>query len=141
MLQLTKIFHFEMAHAIHGYAGACKNIHGHSYQLQVSISRKNQLDRYIPSTGFLIDFKDLKQIVKDSVIKIFDHKIVVSEAFLLNNAGLRSQENIIIWTFEPSAENILLFIRETLEKKLPGDVILTKLKLNETKDSYAEWTR
>ena len=40
MLKLTKIFHFEMAHAIHGYAGACKHIHGHSYELHVTVTEK-----------------------------------------------------------------------------------------------------
>jgi len=139
MLQLTKIFHFEMAHAIDGYAGACKNIHGHSYELHVTISGENPMDQYLPSTGFLIDFKELKQLVREAVIEKLDHKIVLSQVFLSNNSGLQSLENIIVWPVEPSAENILIFIRNTLQKIVPAGVILSGLRLYETKDSFAEW--
>jgi len=61
VLELTKIFHFEMARAIHSYAGACKNIHGHFYELQVTVSGKEWGDEYIPAPAFIFDFKELIQ--------------------------------------------------------------------------------
>ena len=139
MLSLTKIFQFEMAHAIHGYTGACKNIHGHSYELQVTVSSDQPVKGYIPGTGFVIDFKELKQLVNSSIIQQFDHKLVLSSKFLKQNPDLRLQENLVIWEGEPSAENILLYIHEMLTQQLPVTVKLVKLKLYETKDSYAEW--
>ena len=57
MLSITKIFNFEMAHAINGYDGACKHIHGHSYQLFVSVSFAKNDSEYIAPPGFIIDFK------------------------------------------------------------------------------------
>lgn len=63
MLSLTKIFHFEMAHAIYGYPGSCKNIHGHSYELQVTVTRDIEPQNYIPAPGFILDFKELKQFI------------------------------------------------------------------------------
>lgn len=139
MLSLTKIFHFEMAHAIHGYPGACKNIHGHSYELHVTVTAKAHHPNYIPAPGFILDFKTLKQLVSGAIVQLLDHKLVLSQAFLDNYPALLSQENLVIWEAEPTAENLLIYIREVLLKKLPPGIQLVKLKLYETKDSYAEW--
>lgn len=139
MIQLTKIFNFEMAHAIHGYPGACRNIHGHSYELHVTMASKTKTDDFIPAPGFAIDFKLIKKIVTAAVIDKFDHKVVLSHQFLLQNPSFLSPENLVTWQDEPTAENLLVYIRQTLHKKMPDNIELVHLKLFETKDSYAEW--
>ena len=139
MLTLTKIFHFEMAHAIYGYPGTCKDIHGHSYQLEVTVTSEQAAETYLPTPGFVIDFKELKQFVNSSIIQVFDHKLILSKAFLDVNPGIQFQENLIAWEVEPTAENILIYIQDILVKKLPVTIKLSKLKLYETKDSYVEW--
>jgi 6-pyruvoyltetrahydropterin/6-carboxytetrahydropterin synthase len=139
MLRLTKIFHFEMAHAIHGYQGACKNIHGHSYELHVTIGTITVQKEYIPSPGFIIDFKQIKNLVNTAIIDKFDHSLILSEAFLHDHPTNNIHDNLIIWEVEPSAENILLYMQEKLSSKLPTDIKLLQLKLFETKDSFAEW--
>ena len=137
MLQLTKIFYFEMAHAIHGYSGACKNIHGHSYELHVTVSSGEDDKGFIPTPGFIIDFKELKKLVISNVIETFDHKLVLSEDYLAKNPGVRSQENLFIFEAEPTAENLLIYIQRILRAKIPTTTKLAELKLYETKDSYA----
>lgn len=139
MLSLTKIFHFEMAHAIHGYPGACKNIHGHSYELHVTVSSAAAYTDYIPAPGFVIDFKEIKKLVSTTVIECFDHKVILSRDFLLKNPSFSSQENLVTWEAEPTAENILLYVKQVLNEKLSDELKLVQLKLYETKDSYAEW--
>ena len=139
MLRVTKIFHFEMAHAIHGYAGACKNIHGHSYELHVTVVSLNEGKDYIPAPGFVIDFKGIKKIVGTTITEIFDHKLILSRNFLQEYPSFSSQENLVTWEAEPSAENMLLYCKQTICKKLPAEIKLAHLKLYETKDSYAEW--
>lgn len=139
MLKLTKIFHFEMAHAIHGYQGACKNIHGHSYELHVTVCTRQDQDGYIPSPGFIIDFKQIKNLVTTTVIEKFDHRLVLSEDYLKEQGSDRSDENLVVWPMEPSAENLLLYIQKKISEKLPADVKLLQMRLYETKDSYAEW--
>lgn len=139
MLQITKIFHFEMAHAIDGYKGPCRNIHGHSYELHVTIAGIKEESEYLPVPGFILDFKELKRIVVAGVIELFDHKLLLSASFLTKNPGIRSQENLLVWNAEPTAENILVYIKNAITKNLPAGVLLTALKLYETKDSYAEW--
>lgn len=139
MLQVTKIFHFEMAHAIHGYSGACKNIHGHSYELHVTVSANQQGDNYIPGTGFVVDFKELKKCVNESVITLLDHKLVLSKEYIAAHTPVMNLENVIIWEIEPSAENILVFIQKELSQALPANIQLAALKLYETRGSFAKW--
>ena len=140
MLSITKIVHFEMAHAIHGYLGACKNIHGHSYELQVTITDGKAINEYIPAPGFIIDFKELKNCLTNNILQTFDHTILLSTAYLADHPALRSMENLLEWEMEPTAENLLIFIKKTLFKNLPNGTRLIKLKLLETKDSFAEWS-
>jgi 6-pyruvoyltetrahydropterin/6-carboxytetrahydropterin synthase len=83
MIQLTKILQFEMAHAIYGYPGACKNIHGHSYELHVTVCSVESHSGYLPAPGFIIDFKEIKKLVTDLVSENFDHRVILSNNFLL----------------------------------------------------------
>jgi 6-pyruvoyltetrahydropterin/6-carboxytetrahydropterin synthase len=128
-----------MAHAIHGYQGACKNIHGHSYELHVTLGTSTVQKKYIPSPGFIIDFKQIKNLVNIAIIEKFDHSMILSEAYLLDHPTNNINDNLIIWEVEPSAENILLYMQEVLNSKLPNDIKLLQIKLYETKDSFAEW--
>lgn len=138
MLKVTKIFRFETAHAIHGYEGLCKNIHGHSYILHVTVGIAKQNKEYLPGTGFIIDFKDLKKIINEAVVKPFDHALILSEAFLSHHPNMRTMDNLHIWEMEPSVENMLIYIKNKIVDKFPENVVLCNLKLYETNDSYAE---
>ena len=128
-----------MAHAINGYSGACKNIHGHSYKLEVTITSEEDDKSFIPAPGFILDFRELKKRVTSAIIEKFDHKLVLSEDYLAKNPGVRSQENLVILEAEPTAENLLIYFRLSLERVLPKSANLVALKLYETNDSYAEW--
>ncbi len=140
MLKLTKIFHFEMAHAIHGHTGNCKNIHGHSYELQVTVSSGLFESGFIPTPGFMIDFKEIKKIVTSAVIEKLDHCLLLSRDFIAANPSLASLQNLVIFEAEPTAENMLLHIKQVLQDTFPDTIKLICLQLFETKDSYAEWT-
>ena len=139
MLTLTKIFRFEMAHAIYGYLGACKNIHGHSYELHVTVTTSEQVKEFIPAPGFIIDFKEIKQVVFASVIQSLDHKLVLSKDYVNKNPAMQTQEHLVIWKAEPTGENLLFYIKNKTSETFSNQVQRARLKLYETKDSYAEW--
>lgn len=101
-----------MAHALHGYQGACKNIHGHSYELHVTIGSPAAYGDYIPGTGILIDFKEIKKKVTAVIIETLDHKIILSRDFLAKYPAFLSQENLVIWETEPTAENMLIYVKK-----------------------------
>lgn len=139
MITVTKIFRFEMGHAIHGYEGMCKYIHGHSYVLHVTVKAKNENDGPIQSPGFVIDFKLLKKIVNEKVVSRLDHTLVLSEQYIHENPDAGKGQNLMIWAFEPSAENILYFIKNEIENSFSEHYEVVRLRLWETSDSFAEW--
>ncbi|WP_460693029.1 6-pyruvoyl trahydropterin synthase family protein [Mucilaginibacter puniceus] len=97
MIRITKIFHFEMAHALDGYNGACRNIHGHSYELHVTIASVKAEDAYLHSPGFIIDFKELKKIINLAIIEKFDHKLYYRGLICLNSLLLCYRKIWKIW--------------------------------------------
>lgn len=140
MLRVTKIFHFETAHAIYQYQGACANIHGHSYRLCVTVASGNETGNdLLTGQGFVIDFRDLKRVVAEIIQDVFDHKVILSRSYLDAEPELKRLNNLVTWEAEPSAENMLIFLARCLENKFPPELKLIRLKLYETKDSYAEW--
>ncbi|MBK5271685.1 MAG: 6-carboxytetrahydropterin synthase [Bacteroidia bacterium] len=74
-----------------------------------------------------------------TVIDIMDHKLIISRNFLEKNPSIQSMENLIIMEAEPTAENLLIYIKKILHRNIPQSVRLTELRLYETKDSYAIW--
>ena len=141
MTSITKIFHFETAHALYGYNGPCRSVHGHSYELHVTVTAHSTSDGYIAAPGFIIDFKKLKQVVKEAVVDRLDHKLLLSSTYLTLHPLYATADNLEVWEEEPSAENMLVFTRNALASALPLGANLQALRLYETKDSYAEWKR
>jgi 6-pyruvoyltetrahydropterin/6-carboxytetrahydropterin synthase len=139
MISITKIFRFETAHAIFGYEGPCAHIHGHSYELHVRVGAEQNENGYISGTGIIIDFKELKSIVQTSVIKKLDHKLVLSKEYLANTSNRFLNQEVVVFEAEPTAENLLIFIRNEIQNLFPTNIKLQKLTLWETRDSYAEW--
>ena len=139
MLSVTKIFYFDSAHAIKGHNGECKHIHGHTYELHVTVTNCSNGDHFIPWPGMIIDFKELKKIVSAAVLKNFDHRLLLSEDYLKSKKALSFHESLFALEAEPTAENLLICIRAQIEKELPEGVKLVALKLYETNSSYAEW--
>jgi 6-pyruvoyltetrahydropterin/6-carboxytetrahydropterin synthase len=141
MISVTKIFRFEAAHAIHQYQGSCRNIHGHSYELHVTVKARESAEGYVKGLGIIFDFKDLKSIVQSCIVKMLDHKLLLSKAYLAANKQNILSEEVVVFEEEPTAENILIFTRDQIESSLPVHIELQSLKLWETRDSYAEWSR
>lgn len=140
-IRVTKVFTFDMAHALYGYDGPCKNIHGHTYRLSVTLIGKQIQDKTSPKEGMVIDFTDFKRIVTENVILIFDHALVLkadSPHGLI--AGLNENfERIIYSDYQPSCENLVLDMVERIVAHLPTSISLHSIRLEETPTSYAEW--
>ena len=140
-VRVTKEFNFEMAHALWNYDGACKNIHGHSYRLFVTIIGSPITDEDNVKFGMVLDFKDLKSVVKRNVVDKLDHSLIVyTKADQESLKSLRKMyEKVFVYDFQPTCENLILHIADIITEKLPADLELYSLKLYETATSYAEW--
>ncbi len=130
-----------MAHALWNYDGPCKDIHGHSYRLFVTLSGIPVNDPLNPRNGMVMDFTDLKAVVKKEIINVFDHAVTISGIYDREKTRLLGKmfSNVIIVDYQPTCENLAADFAARIKKELPGHVKLHSLKLYETATSYAEW--
>jgi len=140
-IRVTSEFRFEMAHSLWNYDGPCKNIHGHSYKLYVTVAGKPLKNKSHPKNGMVIDFSELKKIIEENVINHFDHSIIISSEAGKPELKQASKlfDKFYIVDYQPTCENLLLHITEIIKSKLPGKIKLISVKLRETDTSYAEW--
>lgn len=144
MIRLTKIFTFETAHALYGYKGKCKNIHGHSYKLYVTVKGKPISNIHHPQNGMVLDFGDLKEIVHNLIIEPFDHAILLNthtQHKLLGEELHKQGHKVILTDYQPTCENMIQYFAEIISKALDSSIVLEELKLHETENSYCEWKR
>jgi 6-pyruvoyltetrahydropterin/6-carboxytetrahydropterin synthase len=127
MITVTKVFEFEAAHYLPGYEGNCSRMHGHSYKLEVEVHNEKPNDR-----GMVIDFKELKRIVKMRVVDRLDHQE-------LNRLSDKFGYQMDCFTM-PTAENLVAFVHVELHDAFSAiGIKLVRIRLWETSTSYAEW--
>ncbi|WP_027127631.1 6-pyruvoyl trahydropterin synthase family protein [Gelidibacter mesophilus] len=141
-IRITKQFSFETGHALYGYDGKCKNVHGHSYKLSVTVIGTPINDTSNVKYGMVIDFSDLKTIVKREIVDVFDHVTVFNKntphvelAKELKNRG----HNVLLVNYQPTSEMMVIDFAEKINHYLPDNIQLHSLKLQETDTSFAEW--
>ena len=141
-IRITKRFSFEAGHALYGYDGKCKNLHGHSYKLSVTVIGTPLTDKTNPKFGMVIDFTDLKRIVTEEIVDKFDHATIFNKntphvklAKTLKDEG----HNVLLVDYQPTTECMVTDFARKITKRLPINLKLHSLKLQETESSYAEW--
>ncbi|QOR74526.1 6-carboxytetrahydropterin synthase [Cruoricaptor ignavus] len=142
MIRVTKIFSFETAHILFNYDGKCKNMHGHSYKLFVTVKGEPVQDLDHPKNGMVVDFADIKSIVEEHIVKVWDHAVLLNAQSPHKDLGKTLEEQghrVIYCNFQPTCENMLYAIAAILRRNLPETVQLAYLKLHETENSYGEW--
>ncbi len=141
-IRITKQFSFETGHALYGYDGKCKNVHGHSYKLSVTVIGNPITDKTNVKYGMVIDFGDLKKIVKSEIVDKFDHATVFNKNtphIELARELERRDHNVILVEYQPTSENMVVDFSEKIKSRLPDHIKLHSLKLQETESSFAEW--
>ena len=141
-IRITKKFSFETGHALYGYDGKCRNVHGHSYKLSVTVIGNPISDSSHVKFGMVIDFGDLKKIVKEEIADVFDHATVFNKntphvelAKELSDRG----HNVLLANYQPTSEMMVIDFAEKIKARLPASIKLHSLKLQETDSSYAQW--
>lgn len=141
-IRITKSFSFETGHALYGYDGKCRNVHGHSYKLFVTVIGAPITDTSHVKHGMVIDFGDLKKIVKEEIVNVFDHATVFNKntphvelAHELESRG----HNVLLVDYQPTSEMMVIDFADKIKKRLSPEIKLHSLKLQETATSFAEW--
>ena len=141
-VRVTKQFKFETGHAIYGYDGLCKNVHGHSFKLDVTIIGQPIKDPDHVKNGMVIDFGDLKTIVNKEIVQPFDHATVLNvkspHKEIADEMESRGHK-ILRVSYQPTCEMMIIDFALKLKAKLPNHLKLYSLKLRETETAFAEW--
>lgn len=127
---------------LEGYDGLCREIHGHSYKLFVTVKGEPESDSSSPKLGMVMDFGDLKRIVNEQIVGRLDHSFMMRNTLaaedILNHLSYRFAK-IVLTDYQPTCENMLSDFAERLLGALPENIELCSLRLHETASSYAEW--
>lgn len=141
-IRITKQFNFETGHALYGYDGKCKNVHGHSYKLAVTVTGQPIADAKNVKFGMVIDFGDLKKIVKEEIVNKFDHATVFNKNtphIELAEELQKRDHHVILVDYQPTSEMMVIDFAKKIKSRLPEHIQLFSLKLQETETSFAEW--
>jgi 6-pyruvoyltetrahydropterin/6-carboxytetrahydropterin synthase len=130
-ITVVKEFTFEASHYLPDHPGKCKNLHGHTYKLQVGV--KGEVD---PKTGMVVDFGRLKELVDSIIVEKLDHYHLNSLSFIHSDlqdfpSRLPTAEQMVKW--------IVLTLNSYFLDEWEGLVLLSFVRLYETPTSYAEW--
>ena len=131
-MEITKIFTFDMAHRLSFHEGKCWNLHGHTYKLEVTVNGDAD------ENGMVIDFNDLKKIIKDKVVNVLDHATVIYEKDELMMKSFPMELHHVILPVEPTAENLCIWITEQLEE---AGLKIKQVAVWETPSSKAVYIR
>ncbi len=135
MTTVTKTVKFDAAHILTNHQGLCKNLHGHTYRVDVSVTQADAVDR-----DMVIDFKDLKHLAREMICDRFDHAFIYNTesagereiAAVVEKNGMRT----VAIPFRSTAENLAKLFYTDLKSRVPG---LSAVKVWETADSCAEY--
>ncbi len=137
MLTVTKSVKFDAAHVLTNHQGLCKNLHGHTYRVEVSVTQPPE-----STADMVIDFKDLKRHCEEEILARFDHafmydstSVAESEiAAVVAKHGMRT----VALPFRSTAENLARHFHELLSARVPG---LASVRVWETPESCAEYSK
>lgn len=138
MFKISKTFSFDMAHMLDGHDGKCKNLHGHTYQLEVEIT--GELLTTPAKQGMVMDYSDLKAVVKAQIIDPLDHAFIYDassekEVFLANS--LRAIDSKVFeLPYRTTAEHLAKFIYDRLKQ---AGLLVSAVRLWETPSSCCEY--
>ena len=135
MTTVTKSVKFDAAHILTNHQGLCKNLHGHTYRVDLSVTQQED-----DKSDMVIDFKDLKSVATSVICDRFDHAFVYSTASegeseiasVVEKHGMRT----VALPFRSTAENLARYFFGELKPLIPG---LSSVKVWETADSCAEF--
>jgi 6-pyruvoyltetrahydropterin/6-carboxytetrahydropterin synthase len=145
MFTTTKEMTFEAAHRLEEHDADCRYVHGHSYRLQVEVTRMSGTLQ----DGMVVDFSDLKKAMK-SVVDQYDHSLILDvndplhDVLQALNFQSRLRETVFkikSVPFRPTAENMAYNFAKLIDEMLPEGTVIVSVKLWETANSFAEWRR
>lgn len=143
-MQITTRLEFDSGHRIPNHKSQCRNLHGHRYVLEITLSGDIITQENVSENGMVMDFSDVKSIAKESVVNVWDHAFLVyqHDTEVLNFLNTLPNHKTVVFPTVPTAENMALEAFRILKSKYHDSygnhLKLEKVRLYETPNSWAD---
>jgi 6-pyruvoyltetrahydropterin/6-carboxytetrahydropterin synthase len=143
-MQITTRLEFDSGHRIPNHKSQCRNLHGHRYVLEITLSGDIIKQENASENGMVMDFSDVKAIAKESVVNVWDHAFLVyrNDTEVLNFLNSLPDHKTVVFPTVPTAENMALEAFRILKSKYHdtygNHLKLEKVRLYETPNSWAD---
>lgn len=143
-MQITTRLEFDAGHRIPSHKSQCRNLHGHRYTLEITLSGDIITQNDVSETGMVMDFSDVKRIARDSVVDLWDHAflVYVEDTVVLDFLNTLPNHKTVIFPTVPTAENMAAeafkILRSQYKDTYGNHLKLERVRLYETPNSWAD---
>jgi len=143
-MDITTRLEFDAGHRIPNHKSNCKNLHGHRYAIEVTVTGPIHDDRKSSDFGMVIDFSDVKKIIKDLVVEPWDHAFIVyqDDKDIVNFLSTLPNHKTVIFTVVPTAENMASeayrILNGEFKKRFNDQLKIKQIRMYETPNSWAD---
>lgn len=141
---ITRKFEFDAGHRISTHQSQCRNLHGHRYVLEVTISGGIITDAGAPEQGMVMDFSGIKRLIREALVEQWDHAflVYVGDTRVLEFLQSMDDHKTVVLKVQPTAENLALIAFDCLHRifqdRYAGRLELEHIRLFETPNCWAD---
>jgi 6-pyruvoyltetrahydropterin/6-carboxytetrahydropterin synthase len=143
-MQITTRLEFDAGHRIPHHKSQCKNLHGHRYAIEITLSGDIIQDESASEDGMVMDFSDVKTIAKEAIVNVWDHAFLVyrNDIEVLNFLNTLENHKTVIFPTVPTAENMaqeaFKILKSRYHDTYGNHLKLEKVRLYETPNNWAD---
>lgn len=143
-MQITTRLEFDAGHRIPCHKSQCRNLHGHRYAIEITLSGDIIAQDNVSESGMVMDFSDVKRIARESLVDIWDHAFLVyqGDKEVLDLLNAIPNHKTVVFPTVPTAENMAaeaFKILKGLYKDIYGNhLTLERVRLYETPNNWAD---
>jgi 6-pyruvoyltetrahydropterin/6-carboxytetrahydropterin synthase len=143
-MQITTRLEFDAGHRIPNHKSQCRNLHGHRYALEITLSGDIINQEKVSENGMVMDFSDVKKIAKECVVDVWDHAFLVfiDDQPVLDFLNSLPNHKTVILTRVPTAENMAAeafrILKSEYKDTYGNHLKLERVRLYETPNSWAD---
>ena len=143
-MQITTRLEFDAGHRIPNHNSQCRNLHGHRYAIEITLSGDINAEEGASDNGMVMDFSDVKTIARQAVVDVWDHAFLVYRKDLAVLDFLRSlpDHKTVVMNSIPTAENMAAEAFRLLDARYRDTygrhLKLERVRLYETPNSWAD---
>lgn len=146
-MQITTRLEFDAGHRIPDHKSQCRNLHGHRYAIEITLSGDIIQQDHASENGMVMDFSDVKKIVRETVVDVWDHAFIVYEGdqVVLDFLSSLPNHKTVIFPTIPTAENMaseaFRLLKAQYKDVYGNHLTLERVRLYETPNSWTDAVR